>query len=94
MNDFLSFRKMITPVIIKIIFWIGVAASVIFGIVMIVFGAQGMMYGYGGAGTVWLGIGYIFLGPILVRVYCEILIIFFRMNETLTEIKNSVERKA
>ncbi|MEA2016396.1 MAG: DUF4282 domain-containing protein [Actinomycetota bacterium] len=91
MKDFLSFRKMITPVIITIIFWIGVSACVIGGIVMIVDGAR---MSYGGAGTVGLGLGYIFLGPIVVRVYCEILIIIFRINETLTEIKNNIERKA
>jgi hypothetical protein len=28
-----------------------------------------------------------------VRIYCEILIIFFRINETLTEIKHTMERR-
>lgn len=91
MNDFLSFRKMITPILIQIIFWIGVALCVIGGIVMIIMGA---IKPYGGVGTVFLGLAYIFIGPIVVRVYCEILIIFFRMNETLIEIKNNIERKA
>jgi uncharacterized protein DUF4282 len=31
------------------------------------------------------------LGPLGVRVYCEILIVFFRINETLTEIKHSLD---
>ena len=29
MEDFLKFRKMITPVIIQVLFWVGVAGTVI-----------------------------------------------------------------
>jgi hypothetical protein len=37
----------------------------------------------------------IIFGPLVVRLYCEILIVFFRINETLTEIKHALEgRKA
>jgi hypothetical protein len=32
------------------------------------------------------------LGPIVVRVICEVLIVSFRMNETLTEIRNELKR--
>jgi len=31
------------------------------------------------------------LGPIVVRIYCELLILLFRMNETLTEIRNNTQ---
>ncbi len=85
MGDFLSFRKMITPVIIQIIFWIGVAAAIIGGIVVLVTGDE--------VGTRLFGLLYIILGPLYWRVVCEIVILFFRMNETLTDIKNNTERK-
>ena len=85
MGDFLSFRKMITPVIIQIIFWIGVAAAIIGGIVVLVAADE--------AGTRVLGLLYMILGPLYWRVVCEIVILFFRMNETLTDIKNNTERK-
>ena len=85
MGDFLSFRKMITPVIIQIIFWIGVAAAIIGGIVVLVAADE--------AGTRVLGLLYMILGPFYWRVACEIVILFFRMNETLTDIKNNTERK-
>ena len=29
----------------------------------------------------------------LIRIYCELLIVIFRMNDTLTDIKNAVERQ-
>lgn len=91
MNDFLSFRKMITPVIIQIIFWIGVVGFIVLGFVMIGIGAS---LPWGGGTSILSGIACILLGPIGVRIYCEILILFFRMNETLTEIKNNTEPKA
>jgi len=85
MNDFFSFRTMITPVIIQILFWIGVAACIILGIGYIMVGSR---YGTGGPAY---GLLILILGPVAVRIYCEILIIFFRINETLTEIKHDME---
>jgi hypothetical protein len=76
--EFMSFRKMMTPVLIQILFWIGVVFSVIGGIVMIVAGATAYR---GGAVMVLLGLFYLFLGPIWVRVWCELLIVFFRIEE-------------
>jgi hypothetical protein len=90
MNDFLKFRKMITPAITQVLFWIGAGVSVLSGLVMM--GASFGRFG-GGAGTFFLGLLTVVLGPIVVRIYCEILILFFRMNETLTEIKNGLEKK-
>jgi hypothetical protein len=48
---------------------------------------------YTGGPNVVKGVLLLFLGPIGVRIYCEILIIFFRINETLTEIKHSLEER-
>ncbi len=90
MDDFLKFRKMITPTIIQILFWVGVAGAIIGALVM-----MGMSFGrYGGGAAQFLG-GLVFLvvGPVMVRIYCELLILFFRMNETLTEIKNGLAKK-
>jgi hypothetical protein len=87
-SDFFAFRTMITPVIIQIIFWVGVALCIIIGLGAIFVGSR---YGEGG-GPVW-GILIIIFGPILVRIYCEVLIVFFRINETLTEIKHTLEER-
>ncbi|HEY60712.1 MAG TPA: DUF4282 domain-containing protein [Anaerolineae bacterium] len=90
MEDYLSFRKMITPIIIKVLFWIGVAVSVISGLVMI--GGSFGRYG-GGATTFLMGLFTIILGPVAVRIYCEIIILFFRINDTLTEIREALAKK-
>ena len=92
MRDFWAFRTMVTPVIIQILFWIGVVVCLISGAFMIVYGAT---QSHGGQSHyLWKGILLFLLGPLGVRVYCEILMIFFRINETLTEIKHIVERPA
>jgi len=90
MEDFLKFRKMITPVIIQVLFWVGVAGTVIAALVVMAmsFGSSG-----GGAAQFLGGLVMLVLGPVVVRIYCELLILFFRMNETLTDIKNGLEKK-
>lgn len=90
MNDFLTFRKMITPVFIQIIFWIGVVLCVISGLTLMIAGAGS---NYGGGGQILTGLVTLFVGPLFVRVYCEILILFFRMNETLNDIRNEISKK-
>jgi hypothetical protein len=78
---------MITPVIIQILFWIGVALCIIVGIGYILVGSR-----YGNASPAY-GILILIFGPVVVRIYCEILIIFFRINETLTEIKHTLDER-
>ncbi|MEW6212472.1 MAG: DUF4282 domain-containing protein [Acidobacteriota bacterium] len=89
-GDFLTFRKMITPIIIQIIFWIGVALVVILGFLTIAAGASAFR---DGGLVILIGLLYIVLGPIIVRVYCELIIVAFRMNESLSDIKNILERR-
>ena len=87
MKDFLKFKKMITPIIIPILFWIGTIVSVIAGIVFIALGASNN-FGAGGGEMVLMGFCYLFLGPIVIRIYCEFLIILFSVNDKLTDIKD------
>ena len=90
MEDFLAFRKMITPVLIQILFWLGSVAVVFTGILVIFTGAISPA----NQGQVILG-GLLVIvgGPLVIRIYCELLILFFRMNETLSEIKRSIDRR-
>ena len=91
MNDFLAFRKMVTPVIIQVLFWVGTILCLVAGLVTI--GGATLLSAQGGIQAplaVLAGLAYFTLGPLVVRIYCEILIVVFRMNETLTEIRNSL----
>jgi hypothetical protein len=81
--EFLTFRRMITPVIIQVLFWVSLVLVIVFGFVMIFVGfAQGEA-----VSGLLSGLGSIILGPIIVRVYAEILILFFSINDTLNDIK-------
>jgi hypothetical protein len=87
--DFLSFRRMITPTIVQIIFWVGTALSLLVGGFMIAVSATGAN------ATSIIGVIYglviLLLGPLVTRIQCELLIVFFRMHETLVEIKEKTE---
>lgn len=82
MQDFLAFRKFITPVFIQIIFWIGAGACMLLGLVSMIAGASS----YGGGQAVLGGLVLIVLGPLGVRVYCEVMIVLFRILDRLGEI--------
>jgi hypothetical protein len=99
-KDFFSFERMITPVIIKIIFWVGLIGSGIVGIVSffslliggISRGGFGQILGGFFLGLV-AAVASFALGALITRIYAELLILFFRINETLTDIKNLLQDK-
>lgn len=70
-----SFDTMITPFIIKIVFWIGVIGCVVGGIGMF----------FNGAGFI-SGLLCIVLGPLAVRIYCELVMVIFKIFEALKQI--------
>ena len=82
MRDFILFRRMLTPVLIQFIFWIGVIACIITGTANF----------FNGQGTI-KALQILIFGPIFIRIVCEFFILFFRMNETLTEIKNAKQKE-
>ena len=88
-SDFTRFDKMITPTIIKILFYVGVILSVIFGIAEIF----GGIIGEDGA-LVFMGFLTLLLGPLFTRVYCELLIVIFKIHQNLKEINDKIEKKS
>ncbi len=81
MQDYISFKRMITPIIIQIVFWVAVAVVIIAGVITIVQGDQPL-----------LGLALIIFGPIVVRIYAELLMLMFRINDTLTEVSNTLRQ--
>ncbi len=82
MKDLLFFEKLVTPKFITFIYWLMLAGIVIGGLYRI-FG------GYGGfsMSSFFMGLVFIVLGAVAVRVWCELLIVLFKMNEALQEIR-------
>lgn len=90
MGDFLSFRKMIAPTIIQIIFWVGVIACVVFGLAVLAGGDS--LQGLTPVSPTVMGLLIIILGPIAVRVYCEILMVWFRIYESIRGVERNTAR--
>jgi uncharacterized integral membrane protein len=76
MNEFLKFQKMIAPIIIQVLFWIAIVVNVIFAFITMF------------STDFWLGLVILILGPIIIRLYFELLIVIFKIYETLREIKD------
>lgn len=97
MQKYINFDSMITPTIIKILFWIGVGLSALFGIITF-FSGIGQMFSYYGSGflgfvTMIMGLVIIVVGSIVTRIYCELLIVVFKMHESLTSINEKLDKQ-
>jgi len=93
MRDFLLFRRMVTPYIIMIIFWLAVIVLVLSMIAatITVLGQKDNQTAILGMCIAWpIGLP---LGILVIRIYCELLILFFRINETLTDIKGELSKR-
>lgn len=86
-SELLTFKKMVTPVIIQTLFWIGTGIAVIAGLIGI---GTGLSSSYGGGSQVLAGLLILVLGPLFARIYCELLILLFRMYETLGQIRDGL----
>ena len=83
MKELLYFDKMVTPNIITIVYWLLLLVAVISGL--------GTIFGQPGGVTFMSFIGGIFMavaGSIFARIWCELLIVLFKMNDALQELRN------
>jgi hypothetical protein len=71
MKEFLNYKYMITPGILKILSYVGMVIAVIAGLVT-AFTAD-----------LLTGIGMTILGPVVVRIYAEVMLILFEIHNEL-----------
>jgi hypothetical protein len=86
MMDFLSFRRMLIPYLVQIVFWCGTALCVFAGVM--IWAGRATTPTFGGMrveGRFLGGLVILLGGPLVLRLWCEVAVVFFRMNETLTE---------
>lgn len=88
MRDLLYFDSMITPRIITFVYWLLLIGIVISGLIGVMGAFGTMKY------SMMSGLGALVLVPLamigavlLARIYCEILIVMFKMNEALQELR-------
>lgn len=82
MKDVLFFENMLTPKLITLVYWLLLLAAIVGGI-------GSMFGGYGGLtfGKFAMGIVYAVGGALAARIWCELLIVLFKMNDALQEIR-------
>ena len=81
MGDFLRFRRMVTPLLIQLLFWLGLLAAVVAGVITMI------------TENVLLGLAILILGPIGIRVYAELLIVLFRIHSALQRMAAQFEER-
>jgi len=75
MRNLFSFDTLITPAFIHVVYWLGIAVAVLAGV--------GPILG----GSIVKGLLILVVGPIVVRVGCEVLIVLFHINDHLAAIR-------
>lgn len=75
MKAILFFEQMLTPKIITFVYWLL--------LLVVVFAGLGTMF----RESFFLGLGILVGGAIGVRIWCELLIVLFKMNEALQDIR-------
>ena len=83
MGDFFSFKSMVTPYLMRIT-WL-VSSFVL------ILAAYIWVTEYNG--NTLIGLGVVFFGMFALRIITEFCIVIFRINETLTDINNSINSK-
>jgi len=86
MEEIFTFRKLITPPVIKTLFWILSIGFVVVGFVHIlgVASSHGVLY----ALAAFL---VLILGLVSIRIYCEVILIFFFIQEAIHEVRDSID---
>lgn len=81
MKDVLFFDSMLTPKIITFVYWLLLIVVVVYGIGSWFGGYDGFTFG-----KFLMGIGTIIGGGVGVRIWCELLIVLFKINENIKKI--------
>ena len=84
-KDLLTFNKLITPTVIKIVYWIAIIFALISGAINIVHGIN-----QDSAVMLIVGVVTLVAGPIYVRVMCEIILIAFKLLSELQAIRRTL----
>ncbi len=101
MGDFLAFRRMLLPLLLQLFFWLGVLACIGAGVYLLLADDPTLKPLFatnapwlGSAWVDWilqfrvnLAVALIVGGPFVLRLHFELLLLPFRINSTLTEIR-------
>ena len=83
LKDLLFFDKMITPMVVTYLYWLGLLGSFISGLIV--------MFTNFSFGSFLSGIIFFIFGVICSRVFYELVIILFMIHEKLTVVTDNVK---
>ena len=83
MKNVLFFDSMLTPKIITFVYWLMLFAAIVGGIGSMFSGYDGLSFS-----SFLMGLVYAVVGAIGARIWCELLIVLFKMNEALQELRH------
>ncbi len=89
MRNIFFFDAMLTPKILTFVYWLLLLASVVGGLNVM----SGGYYGVTGS-SVALGLGAMVLGAVGARIWCELLIVMFKIYENLRVIAEKTKEEA
>jgi len=89
MRNLFFFDAMLTPKIITLVYWLLLLAAVISGV-------AGIFSGYGKPDLMSLlsGLGVILGGAVAARIWCELLIVLFKIHENLKKLADNKDNVA
>ena len=76
--DFLMFRRMIIPILIRILFVVALVVCVIGFLVNVV------------QSNIGAALAILIVGPLVARIYCELIILLFVINDTLADMHRTM----
>jgi hypothetical protein len=85
MRNFLAFRTMLTPAVIQSL-WVVLSLFLVLAGLFAFFSDDPA-----GEGTRGVGLAVAVLGPFLLRIYCELIIVIFKIYEVLGQLLEATE---
>lgn len=80
MWDILTFRKMVTPTLLQLLFWFGVILCIIAGIIYLI------------QHEPLLALWWLVVAPLVLRVIVELMMCLFAINNQLNALRHTLRR--
>ena len=89
LGDLFQWERFVTPVVIKVFYWLAVVISVLLGVAAVVDSLTIMAYNpFVGMLLLIASVLGVVMGVVLARIAAEFVLIVFRINEHLGAIRN------
>lgn len=94
-GDLFQFEKMVAPVVLKVVYWLGLAGIVIMMLIGIAGGLGTMSWNVAtGLGTILISILSAGFGVLMWRVMIEVYMVLFGIHQRLGEVRDALKGDA